>query len=248
MSSSDINFVDVLRVLHQRERLAEDGFEFQNMSGTLNLLGFWKATGGNLVPEHLLDIRPPILMMLPTDALLALRIDGDRRRDLHTLPLPQGGATAVERMQRSDDDMIQPIYVSLADVRAVRFSAAVVKDGRVWWLDFGTAPQESREWRYRCLHAALQWVEAVGQAVATRFPKVFPGGVRRVRVVVPNSNEIDRASASQFSTPIIDTLVVKQTPEGGIVEILPEWLPYLGSGLIDQSQKRTAAAMQIAEK
>jgi hypothetical protein len=199
----DMTFDDVLRVLRQHDRLDADGFEFQKMSGTLNLLGFWKSTGGNLIPEHLPDIRPPMLIMLPTDALLAPRIECARRRDCRALPLPEGGATAVERMERSDDDVVQPIYVSAADVSAVRFSAAVVEDGRVRWLDFGTAPQESREWRYRCLRAALQWVEAVGQAVATSFPKAFPTEVRRVRVVMPSSTEIDRASVSQlFSTPI----------------------------------------------
>ncbi len=52
----DMKFDDVLRVLRQRDRLVADGFEFGNMNGTLNLLGFWKSTGGNLIPEHLRDV------------------------------------------------------------------------------------------------------------------------------------------------------------------------------------------------
>ena len=133
-----------------------------------------------MIPEHLLDIRPPTVIGLPTDQLLALRIDCARRRDCRALPLPEGGAAVVERMERSDENLLQPFYVSAADVSAVRFSAVVVKVGRVWWLDFGSAPQESREWRYRCLYSALQWIEAVGESLANMFPKAFPIGVRRV--------------------------------------------------------------------
>jgi hypothetical protein len=224
----DMKLDDVLRVLRQRDRLAADGFEFQNLSGALNLLGFWKSTGGNLIPDHILEMRPPTVIMLPTDSLLALRIDCARRRDCRTLPLPGGGATLVERMERSDKEELQSVYVSPSDVEARRFSSAVVNAGRVWWLDFGTAPQKDWEWLYRCMNASLQWIEAVGQKVAEQFPIAFPIGVRRVCVGVPSATELGRILDSEiFGTPIIDTLAIKQTLEGGIVEVLPGWLPYL---------------------
>jgi hypothetical protein len=130
----DMKFDDVLRVLRQRDRLAADGFKFLNLSGALNLLGLWKATGGNLIPEHFLDAQPPMVIVLPTDALLPLRIDCARRRDRRTLPLPGGGVTVVERLERSEENAVQPIYVSVANVKALQLSAAVAKVGRVWWL------------------------------------------------------------------------------------------------------------------
>jgi hypothetical protein len=130
-------------------------------------------------------------------------------------------------MERSEDE-VQPIYVAAADLDAVRLSGAVLKAGRVWWLDFGPAPSEGREWRYRCLRGSLQWIEAVGETVARLFPGAFPISVRRVSVVVPKSTAIEHFSVSEMlSTPLIDTLAITRTPEGGVVEILPQWLPYL---------------------
>jgi len=41
----DLSLADVSRVIRQQDRLVADGFEFQNMSGILNLMGFWKTTG-----------------------------------------------------------------------------------------------------------------------------------------------------------------------------------------------------------
>jgi hypothetical protein len=224
----DMVMTDVLRVMRQCDRLSDDGFEFVNMSGTLNLLGFWRDTGGNLIPEHLLDVQPPLLVAIPTDALLPLRIECVHRRGVRLLPLPQGGATVVERMERSDEESVQPIYVSEADVSAFHFSAAVVKDARVWWIDLGTAPPEGREWLYRCLRAAAQWVDAVGEAVANKFAELFPAGARRVRVLIPTQAETRLAfDSNSFSVPLSAALAIKQTSEGGVVEVLPEWIPYL---------------------
>jgi hypothetical protein len=42
-------FRDLYRIDEQVARLENEGFSFRNLSGTLNLFGFWRMTEGNLV-------------------------------------------------------------------------------------------------------------------------------------------------------------------------------------------------------
>ncbi len=198
------------------------------MNGILNLLGFWKSTGGNLIPEHMFDIQPPINIVLPTDALLSPRTEAARRRDRRALPMPNGEVKVVERMAWADSNPLQPIYLSVADALAGRLSGAVVQGDRIWWLDSASAPEEARAWRYRIWHAVLQWIEAAGGHLVETYPDKFPVGVRRVCLVLRDLDSLERSAMSDARGKLpIDTLAISLTSNGGLVEVTPEWLACL---------------------
>jgi hypothetical protein len=223
----DAKFTDICRVLQQRQRLASDGFELQNMNGILNLFGFWKKTNGNLIPEHMLDVQPPIDILLPTDALLSARTEAVRRRDRRALRFTNGEAKVVERMAWADGNP-QSIYVSVADALAARLSGTVVKGDRIWWLESGSTPEETKAWGYRTWHAVLQWIEAAGGLLIERYPDKFRVGVRRVCLVLLDSNSFERIATSDASGELLlESLAISPTSEGGIVKIAPEWLGFL---------------------
>ena len=240
----DSNFSDLSRLLWQETRLLQDGFEFQNMNGVLNLLGFWKTTGGNLIPEHMLDIQPPTFIAMPTNELLELRRQAVRRRDSRALPLPGGQAKVVERMEWSDDEELQSTYASREDIRQFRLSAAVAVDGRTWWLESQALPGENREWRYRTWHALLQWIEAVAGKVIEIFPAAFPREARKVELLIPRSTAFESIDIRHGDSSQIEaTLRIAATPEGGSVEILADWLPFIALEQNDAEVALTVATL-----
>ncbi len=83
-------FYSVRRIVEQVDQLEADGLAFRNANGLLNLFGFWKTTKGNLIPEHMHEMVPPCILVLPTDELLAPRIEAARKRDYRALPFTDG--------------------------------------------------------------------------------------------------------------------------------------------------------------
>lgn len=238
---------DICRVLQQVERLEAEGFSIQNMNGILNLFGFWRRSRGNLIPEHMREIEPPCNLVIPTDDLLVPRIEAARRKDLRSLPFGDGTFKWVQRENWDDDDNLQPIYGSLRDVTEGRLVGAVVIHGRIWWVESLDVEGAAREWRYRTWHAVLQWLEAVGEQVVSRFPGAFPCGPARIGIGVPR----DVAFAS-IGTPsltgadLAGKLVGKrqESGESAEVEILPEWLSYLRRPENDAEVELIAATLE----
>jgi len=116
---------DIWRIVEQADRLEAEGFYFQNMNGILNLFGWWRSTDGNLIPEHMGEIEPPCHVSIPTDELLAPRVEAATKRDLRILVLPDGATRLVQRVDWSDSDDLLPIYGSLHDLDEDRLLGAV---------------------------------------------------------------------------------------------------------------------------
>jgi len=225
----DSKFADVMRLLRQEEKLAAQGFTFQNMNGLLNLLGFWKTTGGNLIPEHLLQIRPPCFIGMPTNELLEPRIEAERRRSQQAIRRPDGSVKVSERMEWNEEGL-QRTYFSKDDVRDLHLSAAILTEGRTWWLDTQTPKGEVSDWRYQVWHAVLEWLEAVGPSAIERFPSVFSKTPRCVTLEVPGSVHFENLDPHSVPVPDVDLSIrVTRTSDGGVVEILPTWLQHLRS-------------------
>ncbi len=93
----DGKFIDIFRMLQQQDMLEKQGFTFTNPNGLLNLFGFWKGTKGNLIPEHMWEIKPPCNILIDVGEILRPRHEGIRRQDQRALPLPEGGFKVVQR-------------------------------------------------------------------------------------------------------------------------------------------------------
>lgn len=225
---ADSEFRDILRILRQQTRLEADGFRFQNLNGILNLFGFWRETDGNLIPEHMQEIAPPLYLILNTDALLAPRVEAAKCRDVRALPRPDKSSKVVSRIEWDDEDDLRPVYASHDDVKEGRLVGAVLKGGRIWWIESEVLPDENREWRYQVWHAVLQWLDAVGQSVVDHFPASFPVGAALVSIHLPEPvkfkwvdiAEVDRAT-------LHDAIAVIATEERNEIHLQPTWQAHL---------------------
>jgi hypothetical protein len=151
-----------------------------------------------------------------------------QRRDRRALPGPDGSMKVVERMEWSEDRPLKAIYICGTDALAGKMSAAVLQDNHVWWVEAETLPDGDKSWCYRIWHAALQWIEAVGEQISRKFPVHFPGSIRRVTLLVPPFKAIEHVISSDVQrNSLANTLLITAKPGGGAVEILPDWFSYL---------------------
>ena len=227
----DGRFRNLCRILEQVARLQDDGFTFQNLSGTLNLFGLWQMTDGNMISEHLQEVQPPCYISLPTDALFAPRVEAAKNRDVRALPLPDESVTLVQRIDWSDDSDLQSIYASIKHLSEQRLLGAVLVGNQVWWIEPVAEGGETKEWCYRIWHAVLQWLDAIGQRICHMFPQAFPDEAASVVISIPDSSAFSAVNPSKFErSNLADTIEVSQ--EDGSreanVRILPEWIPHLG--------------------
>lgn len=220
----DGRITSIVRLLEQQDKLERDGFEFLNPNGILNLFGFWRTTRGNLIPEHLTEIKPPANIVLPTDELLTPRIEAAKNRDFKALPLSKDDWRFVQRLDWDDPDDLKPIYASLDDVSSARLLGVTSFEGRHWWLQTDAGTAQNRDWQYRVWHAVMQWLGEVVPKVVRKLPDSFPAGSFRFELVPPKSREVDGASG-----PTARFAGIVATPSNGDVkvELQADWMKRL---------------------
>jgi hypothetical protein len=240
-------FRDVIRILEQVDRLEADGFSFQNVNGILNLFGHWQTTDGNLIPEHMSEIEPPCNLILPTDELLAPRVEAARKRDVRALPLVEGGFKTVQRLDWNSIDDLQPIYASIEDAAEGRLIGAVFIDGRTWWFECSSEAASEREKHFRLWHAVLQWIATVSVHIIGAFPAAFPTSVCRVEISIPSNSAFERIEPSGVGE---STLAESLSGEPGSastsakVRVSDMWLRYLNKPENDAEVELVAAILE----
>jgi hypothetical protein len=222
-------FGNIVRILQQVDRLEADGFEFLNPNGILNLFGFWRLTGGNLIPEHLWQIAPPYHLSMPTDGLLKPRIEATKKTDIRALPLPEGEFKTVQRIDWTEDDP-KPIYGSVEAAVKGGMLGAVAFGKHVWWVESIPAPGENREWRYRVWRGVLEWLAAVGPHVVSAFPLAYPPATSRVDIAVPANSAFEQIDTETRKTQALSKTLTASAPDNNHtshIRIADEWLAFL---------------------
>lgn len=239
-------FRDLCRVLEQVRKLEAEGYYFQNVNGLVNLFGFWRTTDGNLIPEHIRDIAPPCNIVIPTDELLAPRLEAARKRDTQALPMPDGSFKTVQRIDWSDNDDLLRLYASVDDAMAGRLLGAAAFRGRTWWVECLPESDASREWCYRIWHAVTQWRAAIGERIAQDYPDIFSAGANVVRVAAPANGALDRMDPSRFDGSALPDTVTAAMDDDGVpkVVISPEWGQHLWNADNDAEVELVAAILE----
>jgi hypothetical protein len=239
------NFSDIMRILRQVDLLHAEGFEFQNPNGTLNLFGFWRATRGNLVPEHFFELEPPCFLAMPTDELRKPRIEAVTKVDRRALPVPGGGYKTVQRIEW-DEDNLKPIYGSIDDIVAGRLLGAVAIENHVWWIDSIPEPGENREWRYRIWHAVLEWLTAVGPQIVSTFKAAYPSGTSRIGLSIPPDSAFEQIDPDGASTLTLSETIANWAPDGNRSRIVisADWLAFLRRRENDAEIELVAAILE----
>jgi len=238
-------FSSVRRILDQVELLEGNGFSFMNPNGLLNLFGFWQSTKGNLIPEHLREIEPPCTLLLPTDELLAPRIEAATKRDFRALPFTDG---TFKKVLLEDWDTFQPVYASLADLDQGRLVGAVRIEGRVWWVVSAEEENVPREERYHLWETVLRWLAAIGPEVIRLFPTTFPESPSAVSINTPSISAFEEIK-KQVSIRKEIAACVKVFLSPGISEVVltPDWLGHVQGRENDAEVELVAAVLEALQ-
>ena len=154
---------DLWRLHKQLALVKEQGFEFHGVNGPLNLFQWWRNTEYALIPPHMVDATPPLMVNFGTDLLLQVRREGhdalDRRAVLH----PDGSHHVVARLNHEALGGEQdPIYVSYDALRDRRLVGVVISDGTMWWVELlDEGEQDYSKPSYKIWEALLYWARIV---------------------------------------------------------------------------------------
>lgn len=161
--SDNTNMADLWRLKKLESKIEEQGFELFGANGLLNLFALWKETDYTLIPERLIDLKPPSLFNFPTDLLFKVRQEAARRDDRRSILHPDGNFRKVARLDRSNSfDKLEPIYASLDDVRKGELIAACLHTGYPVWLHLNSGGNPDRSFdEYETWRAALKWLSIV---------------------------------------------------------------------------------------
>lgn len=245
----DGKLVDIFRMLEQQDMLEKQGFTFTNPNGLLNLFGFWKGTKGNLVPEHMWEIKPPCNILIDVGEILRPRHEGIRRQDQRALPLPEGGFKVVQRKDWGRDGL-RPIYANVQDLSEARLTGAMSVAGRTWWIETTAREGELRGWRYQIWNAVVEWLGEIAPTLIREQPTMFPSGAYRVRIVLPDDAQfhagaIDGDRPDPVSLPETVTFEVDtDAARCGTVAVSIDWPGYLRSAENIAEAELVAASLE----
>jgi hypothetical protein len=224
-------FRDIQRMTQIEDRLLADGYDFLNPNGLINMFGFWRTTGGSIVPDDMPEMVPPAFMSLPTDALREPRREGTVRRDYRALPTPDGSFKRVQRMDWGKD-ALKPVFASVRDLEDGRLLGAFAYQDRTWWIETHRSAKGNSEIRYRAWNGVMEWLAAVGPGVIDRFPGAFPAHPARIFLEPPDDllgKPIDQATMP-IDPPGTEVVEIEKPQEGVVaVKITEAWLPFLRS-------------------
>lgn len=240
------SLVDICRIEAQRDHLESQGFEFRNMSGMVNLFGFWRNTDGNLIPEHMIDIQPPFNLILPTDDLLDPRKEAVANKDDRVLRTVNAEYKRVQRIEWHADERRLPIYASIDDATNQRLVGAVFLCSRTWWIEVTSASERSNEWEYRIWHAVLQWLEMIGEELISSAPLAFPAEPSHTVIEVPDVSSIDTIDGKATESLDVDSTVQVSRAKDDVVtvSISPSWIYLLNRTENDAEVELVAAVLE----
>ncbi len=221
---------DVLRLLEQIDRLEDDGFTLRNMSGLLNLFGVWRETRSNLIPEHELEVSPPSTLYLPTDSLLAPRIEAHRNRDCHAARLPDGSFKIVQRFGWGKWEDLAPTYASLKDVANRRLIGLVEVGERCWWVEAIVEKGRTTAWHFRVWDAIMQWLVAVGPEIVEQLPSSFPSLPVQITIILPeHKTSYPYKNPDNSEEGLAATILVAEESSGHahVIQVSPAWVHFL---------------------
>ena len=156
---ADGKIEDIWRMDTQHERVAAQGFHFQNANGLLNLFQWWRSTNSMFVPEHVLDAQPPTTIYFDTNLLLEARREAVEALGRRCLPTPNGDPLLVMRLDTTSHfSGRQPVFASMAWAKAGVLMAAVESEHGIVWVQLMTDREDPNAFEaHETWSALLAW-------------------------------------------------------------------------------------------
>lgn len=152
---------DLWRLQKLVEAVEQQGFEFVNLSGFLNMFGWWQTTEHALVPPQRIEIMPPMMINFDSNLISAVRKEGSRALDRRAVQHPSGDWHFVAKLERGAMGEAFPLaYGSLDEALGGNFLGVCLSGRSSWWIeltrDSGTSRDAFETWR-----AVLMWVSKI---------------------------------------------------------------------------------------
>lgn len=172
------------RMLDGQAALERVGVRLQNINGLLNLAASVRAQDGHMVPhrdipDEFADRSRTLSLMLPQNALRALRHEVALDYDVHVRPDVHGRYHPVRRLKDrlfAEDDA-RPIYVS-DEVRERRGSAGIyVSAARDWWFDVVVPDDLGAGPAHDYWLTLMTWLVRSAPVLERRLPRLPPGPI-----------------------------------------------------------------------
>jgi hypothetical protein len=165
-AAPDMGLLRLWKLYTQTAEVEEHGVTLQNMSGTLNLLEFWKGRGFSLVPEEFAYPQLHGFIALPTDSIQEFRVRELRRDDVHAARVDTSTKhTTVRRFMR--DSFFQglamrPIYMAQGHAKLQKLTGVVEGSRSLVWVQTNRpseAPEEVAAFLFNVWKGVLEWID-----------------------------------------------------------------------------------------
>jgi hypothetical protein len=153
---------DIWRLEKQVSLLEQEGFDFFNINGLLNLFHWWRTTDHALVPPQEINVAPPIFINFNTNLLLEARREAFIAFDRRAMEDEQGRWHLVARMERGEQyQALQHVYASLDDVLQRNLTGVVIDGGSHWWIKLDTVDGVRTDDIFETWRTVLIWAGQV---------------------------------------------------------------------------------------
>jgi hypothetical protein len=214
--------LDIWKLKEQELSLRSRGVDLLNVSGELNLLGFWRGHGERLVPRSVpLDGRA--MVQVGTDFIAGVRQEMRTKYDFHAAPRRNPDVWVSVRRYNIDSYFREVagelIYADEEDVRQGRLRGLVETQRRFWWLSTVDRYEEQlhRDIQFRIWEALLNWLPRLVSVAEEAFENL-PGGPIEIVLRFSDLETWRSESLRDLSDPP-ETLPVRISKKFAIIEL-----------------------------
>jgi hypothetical protein len=173
--------LSLFRLLEGQDRVEEAGVSLINVNGLLNLVGWARNLGGNLVPHDSLPPEfgaggGPAMLLMEQNALLSVRAEVAKNRDTHAILSIDNQWVPVVKDVKSlfkEDDSF-PFYVGVSDSWPI---GVYESERRSWWIRLKVPDQAPVDWEYQRYEMLRTWLCRTAPVLDESFPDLPDGPV-----------------------------------------------------------------------
>ena len=223
----DAKTSDLWRLQKLVEAVEQQGFEFVNFSGFLNMFGWWQTTEHALVPPQKIEITPPTVINFDSNLILEVRKEGSRTLDRRAVQHPSGEWHFVAKLERGAmGDAFPLAYGSLDEALGGNFLGVCLLGRSSWWIELTRESGNSRD-AFETWRAVLMWASKTMPAfLATVKPKQIVTNLRFILEVaeMPKAGDpIDRMTLSDEEIDGSIALTVNRETSSATITLSKRW-------------------------
>ena len=169
----DFNFSELIKLSAMDRDLASKGFTLFGANGLLSKVAFSRENGGHLVShEAIPEEFDAGVIVIPTNAPLALRAAHHRRWDVRSIAAPDG-RTAVVRLIGGNEllqEAKSQIYVDPEDLERGVLRGAWLGTSHTWWVHVSSEEIVDKNFLWKVWDMLCVWMDRIACTLVRAVP------------------------------------------------------------------------------